>query len=228
MLPVQGNSPIQTNILPTQNIGLLDQNQPEVYSILTDANSLSSTKKPRRNKAMKLDEAIPVMINPQITRNSTGFTFAAPHHRSVIPPESISSFLSTHLINDPTLQFRFYIENSYDANNNINHHQIPSLAMSLNSSSPAQTQQTSTWSNDSMPQLVAQSQLFGVNRLLNNNICERTVSVPSTQRNISKHLHPSMTFIDQGSLLDHSHSLPIPLSSISASAVPLAKPKRSK
>jgi len=237
MLPTQANLATQTDILPIQNIGLLDQNQPQIYSLLANSNSPTSTKKPRRKKTTKLDETMPVVINPQITRTPTGVTFAPSHHRSTTLPEPIPSFVSTRLINGHALPFRFCLEhNSYDANNNINNNQSPSHTIPFNSLLLAQVRQTPAWPNDSlpvvntnlMPQLVTKSQPFSLNRLLNNHINERPVSVPSLQQNEYKHLNSSFTITDQGSLLSHSNSLSSPAASISASDVPLVKPKRSK
>jgi hypothetical protein len=237
MLPTQASFAIQTDILPTQNIGLLDQNQPQVYSLLESSNGPIPTKQPRRKKTTKLDETIPVRINPQIARTSTGITFTGPHHRSRTPPEPIPPFVSTGLINGHTVPFRFYLgHNSYDANNNINHHQISPLSIALNPSLPAQAQQIPKWSNESLPivntnsmlQSVTKSQLFQLNQLINNSISDTTMFIPSPPQNEYKHLNSALTFTDQGSLLSHSHSFPSPTSSISASDVPVVKPKRSK
>jgi hypothetical protein len=237
MLPTQVNSAVQTDILPTQNIGLLDQSQPQIYSLLANSNSPTSKKQSRRKRTAKLNETKPVMVNPQITRTPTGVTFAARPYRSRIPPESIPSFASTRLVHGHTIPLSLYLEhNLYDANNNINNNQIPSLSISLNPSLPPQAQQNPTWSNDSLPvvntnsipQLVTKPPLFGLNRSLNNNINERTGLVPSPQQNEYTHRSSPFTFTDQGSLLSHSHSLPLPLSSIVASNVPSVKPKRSK
>ncbi|CAF3020251.1 unnamed protein product, partial [Rotaria sp. Silwood2] len=236
MLPTQENIAIQTDILPTQNIGHLDQNQPQVYSLLSSPNSPSSTKKPRRKKTTKLEETIPVMINPQITRTSTGVTFGAPHHHhsSMILPESIPSFVSTRFINGHTFPFRFFIEHdSCDANNNISQNQISSLSMSLNSSVSVQTQQNPPWSNDSVPvsssnsmsQMVAEPQLFGSNQIINNKLEERAASAYSTQQNEYKYLNPSLTYSRQGSPISHSHTIPSSISSISASTIAPARPK---
>ncbi|CAF3961658.1 unnamed protein product [Rotaria sordida] len=239
MLPTQENIAIQTDILPTQNIGHLDQNQPQVYSLLSDSKSPSSIKKPRRKKTTKLEETIPVMLNPQITRTPTGITFGAPyhhhhHHHSMTLPESIPSFVSAPLINGHTLPFRLLIEHdSYDANNNINHNEISSLSMSLNSSVSVQTQQSPPWSNDSvrvinsnsMSQMIAESQLVGLNRILNNKIDERTVSMCSTQQNEYKYLSPSFTYSRQESPISHFHPIPSSLSSTHVSAVAPTKPK---
>jgi len=184
-----------------------------------------------------VDETKPVMINPQITRTHTGVAFAAPPYRSTILPESIPSFASTRLVNGRTIPFSLYLEpNLYDANNNINTHQIPSLSMSLNPSLPTQAQQNPTRSNDSLPvvntnstsQLVTKPPLFRLNRSLNNNINERTGLVLSPQQNEYTHRNSPFTFTDQGSLPSHSDSLPLPLSSIGTSNVPSVKPKRSK
>ncbi|CAF3800054.1 unnamed protein product, partial [Rotaria sp. Silwood1] len=228
MLPTQENIAIQTDILPTQNIGHLDHNQPQVYSILSGSNSSSSIKKPRRKKTTKLEETIPVMINPQITRTPTGVTFGMPHHRnnSMTLPESIPPFVSTRLINGHTLPFRVFIEHdSYDANNNINNNHISSLSMPLNSSVSVQTEQNPPCFNDSVPvtnsnsmsQMVLESQLFGLNRIPDNRTDERTASVCSRQSNEYKHLNPSFTYKRQGSPITHSHTIPSSSSSISAS-----------
>jgi hypothetical protein len=237
MLSTQVNSAIQTDILPTQNIARLDQTQPQIYSLLANTNSPSSTKPPRRKKTTKVDDTIPVMINPQITRTPTGVAFDSPYHRSTIVPDSLAPLMSTCLLNGHPLPFRFHIDhNSYDANNNIHHNRVPSPSMSLNSSSSTQAQQISTWPNGSLPgvnpnllsQTVLRSQLFGINQLLNNNISERTVSGSSPKQNEYKPHNPTFSLTDQGSMLGHSHSLPSPLASASTSAVPPVKPKRSK
>ena len=240
MLPTQTNLAIQTDILPTQNIGVLDQNPPPIYSLLSNSNSPNSAKQNRRKKTMKLDETMPVMINPQITRMASGVTFIPPHlHRSTIPLETIPSFVSSGLINGPLRPYRVCFEpNTYDANNNINHNQMPSISMSLNPSLPTQIQKTSTtpWSNESslsavntnsMSHIMTKSQFFGVNRFLNNNINERTISIPSPQHN-GYHLNPSFTSTEQGSIFSHSHPIPSSLSSISTTSIPAVKPKRSK
>jgi hypothetical protein len=235
MLPTYTDLAIQTDILPTQNIGLLDQSQPQIYSLLADSNNPIQMKQPRRKRTTKLDETMPVMVNPQITRTA-GVTFVAPHHHSTIPPKAMPSFVSTHFRNGHTVPFRVYLDHESYGANNINNNQIQSLSMPLNPSLPIQARQTPTWFNgslpavhtNSMPQLVTKPQFLGFNRFLNNNINERTVSAPSSQQNGYKHLDSSLTSIDQGSLLSPSHSLSSPLSSISASDVPSVKPKRSK
>ncbi|CAF2065883.1 unnamed protein product [Rotaria magnacalcarata] len=224
MLPTQEGFAIQTDILPTQNIGHLERNQPQVYSLLSSSTSCSSIKKPRRKKTTKLQETIPVMINPQITRTSTGVTFGAPHHHSTTIPESISPFVSARLLNSHPLPVRFFIEqDSCDSNNNINHNQTPSLSIPLTSSVSVQTQQNPSWSNDfvsvmnsnALSQMVAESQLFGLNRIFNNKIDEKTASACSTQHNDYKHLSPSFTITPKESPINHFHTIASPLSSVS-------------
>ncbi|CAF3339215.1 unnamed protein product [Rotaria socialis] len=224
MLPTQESFAMQTDILPTQNIGHLEQNQPQVYSLLASSTSSSSIKKPRRKKTTKLQETIPVMVNPQITRTSTGVTFGAPHHHSTTIPESISPFVSARLLNSHPLPVRFFIEqDSCDSNNNINHSQTSSLSIPLTSSVSVQTQQNPSWSNNfvsvmnsnALSQMVAESQLFGLNRLFNNKIDEKTASACLTQHNDYQHISPSLTISRKESPINHFHTIPSPLSSVS-------------
>ena len=237
MLPAQVNSAIQMDILPTQNIAILDQNPPQIYSILHNSNGPSPTKKPRQKKTPKLDETIPVMNNPHITRVPMGVPFDAPHHRSSIVPDTITSLVTTRLLNGHPFPFRFLIDhNLYDANNNINHNRILSPSVSLSSSSPIQTQQISTWPNEAlqtvntnlMSQLVTKQQIFGMNQLWNNSVNERTGPISSPRQNDYKHLDPNFMSTDQGSLLDPFHTLPLSSASASTSNARSAKPRRSK
>jgi hypothetical protein len=237
MLPTQVNSAIQTDVFPTQNIGLIEQKQPQIYSLLADANTPSPTKKRRRKKTTKLDETIPVMINPHITRAAMGAVFDAPHYRSTIIPDSIPSSIPTCLSNGHSLPLRFFSDsNSYDANNNINHSRIPSPSVSLNSSSQTPAQQISAWHNDTlsvananlMPQIGTRTLPFRMNQLLNNNTGERIVAASSPHQNEHKHLNSNFMVTDQGSLLGPSYSVPTLAASVSTSAVPQKKPKRSK
>lgn len=200
MLRTQETLAIQTDVLPTQNIGHLDQNQPQIFSLLSGSNNSTSIRKPRRKKNTKLEEAIPVMINPQITRTPTGVTFGAPLNHSVTLPESLSPIVSTRLINSQTIPLRFYIEHdSYDANNNINHNQNQSLPIPLTTSVSVQTQRTSTWPNEfisdansnSLPQLITESQFLKLNQLLNSRIDEAASVICATKQNEHKHIIPS-------------------------------------
>ncbi len=223
MLPnTQKSLAIQTDILPTQNIGLLDQNEPKIYSLLANSSSPNSTKKSRRKKPTKLDETMPVMINPQITRTPIGVTLTTSHYRSTPLPEPISSYVAARLLSDHRLPFRLCLDhNACDTNNNINSNQIPSITMSLNPSLPVQVQQSPTFASpivntNSIPQLVTKSQLLGVNQSLDNTMNERIVPIPSLQQNAQNYLQSLFTLTDQGSRLSHSPS------------VPLVKSKRSK
>ncbi|CAF3570082.1 unnamed protein product [Adineta steineri] len=223
--------PTQTEILPAKNIELQDQKQPEVYSLLTDTNKDPVTKKPRRRKPTKLNEVVPVMINPHITRSPGGVTFLAPHHRFIRTQESIPSFVST---NDPRRLLGLYLDNSYDSNNSLNHNQTTPPSMPFNSRSPVPTQQTFARSNDSLsvahanfiPQMIAQSQLYEINRFLHNHAGERTVTLSPEHQDFYKHYYPSYTFTDQESLLDYSQSRLTPPSSTPISKISPVKPKR--
>jgi hypothetical protein len=223
--------PTQITIPPTQNIGLLHESQPQVYSLLASPNNPPFGKQHRRKKTSQLDDTIPVTINPQITRTHMGVTFAASHPPSTIMSESIPSFVSARPRNSNTVPLRVYLKpDLYDANNNINHNQTPPFSASLNSPIPSQTQQSPVRSNEPlspitanlMSQTTAQQQLSELNRLINNH--ERTTPVPSTQKTEYDSLIRSLIFTNQGSLFTHSHSFPSPL----ASTIPLQKPKRSK
>ena len=53
MLPTQDNSAIQTDVLPTQNIVLIDQKQPQIFSLLADANIPPPVKRHRQKEDNK-------------------------------------------------------------------------------------------------------------------------------------------------------------------------------
>lgn len=231
MLSTQVDLGPQTDILPTQNIGLLDQNQPRIYSLLENTNSPTTSTKHRRKKAAKFDITTPVVVNPQITRAPRHINFAAPYQRSSIPSGAVSPFVSARHINGHEIPIRLYLGHpSYDDNNNINNNQ-QTLPLSFYHSLPIQAQQIPPWLNgslpilhtNSIPDLIKKSQLFELNRSVNNNMNERTVSIPLSQQNEHKHPNQSLTFIDQGSLLNHTQFLPSPVSD-----VPTIKQKRSK
>ena len=233
MLSTQAGVGTQTDILPVQSIELGDRNQPQIFSLLPSSNSPNSVKKPRRKKPTKLDDSIPVVINPQITRTSTGVSINTSHHCSTSMPEPISSFVAKpRTLNDHSLSFRVCIDhNIYDANNNINNNQIPPGTMPLHPSLPTQVQQTLVYSSPMVngnPQSISKSQMFGVNQLLTHHFNERVMTIPSFQQNEYNYLHSSFTLTDEGSLVARTPSVPSSASPISASEVRSAKSKRSK
>jgi hypothetical protein len=209
MLPTKTSLAIQTDILPTQNIGLIDQNQPQIYSLLGNSDSPIPTKKPRRKKPTDLDRTIPVTMNPQKTGISNGITFTTHlHQHSVSLQDSMSSFITTRLVNDQRLPFRVrFKHDAYDANNNIHSNEIPTLTMSVNTPYSTQVQQIPTYA---FPVNNTKSPLIGVNQSLDHTVNKTTMSISSLQQS------NLFALADQGSQLNHPPSvLPV-------------KPKRSK
>lgn len=226
-MSAQADLNIPTDLLPTQNIGLLDQNQPQIYSLLAHTNNPTPTKQVRRRKASNSNEKMPVIVNPRITATPRNVAFAAPQYISSIPQETMPTCGSTRYINGHRIPLSLYLDrNSYDTNNNINHTLIPALSLPLNPSLPMHTQRMPTWVHSSFPSIQTKVQHFEVTRSLNNNVNERTMSVPLTQQNEYNHFNPSLTFVDQGSLSNHSLSSSAPSSVTSEEST--VKPKRSK
>ena len=205
MLPTKTSLALQTDILPTQNIGHIDQNQPQIYSLLENSDSPIPTKKPRRRKPTNLDGTFPMTINPQKTGIPTGITLTTHvHQRSVSLPDSMSSLIATRFVNDQRFPFRLCLNpNACDANNNIHSNDIPTITMSVNTPFSTQVQQIPTYASSVNS---TKSTLIGVNQSLDN-----TESISSLQRN------SSFGLVDQGSQLSQPPSSILPV-----------KPKRSK
>ena len=234
MLPTQTAVAIQTEKLSAQSLGIVDQYQTQIFSLLSSANSPDPMKKPRRKKLAKSDDLIPVKINPQIIRTSRGVSLSMSHQRSTSMPDFISSSAGTTVIDDPHLLPELRVDhNKYDANNNINNHQIPSSIGPSNSSILSQMPQTFMYlskvaDTDSNPSSISRSQTLGGNQLFTDNLIERNVSAPSLRENAPNYLQPPFTLTNQGSLLGLSSSIPSSLAPTFISETPLRKPTRSK
>ena len=224
MLSAQESLAIQRNKLSTQNVGPLDQNQAQVYSSLSNSNYPPSIRKSRRKRNAKLEEAIPVTINPQLAKTTSGVTFTEPNPYLTTLSESIPSLTSTHLINAHNFPCNFHIEcDPYDANNSINHNQISALSIPRGSSLPAQIPQHLTYSNNSssvinsnsLTEMIPKSQYPGLHRKLKDNIDELTPFIHPTHQNDYKQLEPLFLLVHQASTENHTPSLPLSSSSLS-------------
>ncbi|UJR10292.1 hypothetical protein I4U23_014498 [Adineta vaga] len=228
MLPLQANSAVQAGMLPTRNNGLQDQSQPQIYSLLTDTHYSPLGTKPRRKKPTQLNETIPVVINPQISRGSAGMTSTT--------PQSLPFFLPTQHIDDSQRYFKLFTNNSCDTNGSTtSHKQKSSFPIPLNCSSPFQSQRNSIQTNEStlitnansVPRIMTQSAFCEYESFLGNHLNAKTLPLPSTQNNIYKHIYPQLLYVDQNLReVDRRHSLPRPLTSISVPPVVSKKTKR--
>ena len=223
MLPLQANRPVEPDILLTQNVREQDQIQSQVYSLLTDANSSPARKKASRKKTTRLNTMVPVIVNPEMVRESPDKTSTTHHHHhdhsSTRVPQYLPPFLSMHPIDDTQLLFRVHLDSPCDTSNKtaMSHKPVHLPLKSSNHSSFHQNLQNFLPTNesspihnaDSVPLTMAQSEYHGLDPYL------------------TRHIYPPLLYVDRNSpSVSRQYSRPMSLPSIPTLTV--SKPKRSE
>ncbi|CAF0845897.1 unnamed protein product [Adineta ricciae] len=161
----------------------------------------------------------PVIVNPEIARESPSKTSTTPHHdhSSTRVPQYLPPFLSMHPVDDTQLLFRLYLDNTCDASNKtaLSHKPVHLPSKSSNHSSFHQNLQNFLPTNESspihnantVPLTMAQSEYHGLDPYL------------------TRHIYPPLLYVNRNSpSVNRQYSRPMSLPSIPTPTV--SKPKR--